>query len=111
MAVFAEGLQVVPVPEQRRVPLVRLDVVNVFAGITAEGTDRVQAQELGPQGFPLARIAALAAVRALCVMPALAGANGGALAGAKRTSRDDSTTGTEARRRWHIRCLGRAARL
>lgn len=96
MAVSAEGLQVVPIPEQRRVPLVRIDVVNVFAGITAEGTERVQADELGPQDLPLARVAPLAAVGPLGIMAAASGAYGVPLASTDHTSGHDLPTGAEA---------------
>lgn len=48
VAVVKEGLKVVPVSGQRRVPVVCLDVVNVFAGIAAKGTAGVQADELSP---------------------------------------------------------------
>lgn len=95
MAVFAEGLQVVPVPEQRRVPLVRLDVVNVFASGAAEGAERVQADELSPQGLPLARIAALAAVGPLGIVAAASGAYGVPLASTDHASGHDLPTGAE----------------
>jgi len=98
VAVFAEGLQVVPVPEQRRVPFVRLDVVNVFAGGTAEGTEGVQADELSPQGLPLARIAALAAVRPLSIVATASGAYSVPLASADHASGHDLPAGAEAGR-------------
>lgn len=96
VAVREEGLQVVPVPEQRRVPPVRGDVVNVFSGRTAHDTGQVEAQELGPQGFPLARIAALAAVRAAGVVAAASGADGVALASSDRPGGHDHPTGAQA---------------
>lgn len=52
VAVRTEGLQVVPVPEQRRVPLVRGDVVNVFGGRTAHDTGRVAGEGTRPAGLP-----------------------------------------------------------
>ena len=48
VAVRAEALQVGPVPEQRRISLVRRDVVNVFRRRTAEGAGRMLVDELGP---------------------------------------------------------------
>ena len=49
-----------------------LDVIHKGRIGTAHGAARVQAQELGPCLLPLARIAALAAVRAGGVKAALA---------------------------------------
>lgn len=95
VAVSAEGLQVVPVPEQRRVSLVRFDVVDVFAGGTAEGTEGMQADELSPQGLPPARIAALAAVGPLGIMATATGAYGVPLASADHASGHDLPTGAE----------------
>jgi hypothetical protein len=109
VAVFAEGLQVVPVPEQRRVPLVRLNVVNVFAGSPAEGTGRVQAKELSPKGLPLARIAALAAIGPLGIVATASGAYGLALASADHTSGNDLTAAAQAGWLGHGKGLMRGA--
>lgn len=49
-----------------------LDVVNKGRIGPAHGADRMKAQEFGPCLLPLARIAALAAVRAAQVVAALA---------------------------------------
>ncbi|WP_439559905.1 hypothetical protein [Roseinatronobacter sp.] len=64
----------------------------MFSRCATEGTGRVQAQELGAQGFPLAGIAALATVRALGIMAAATGADGGALTLAAHISRNNLAT-------------------
>lgn len=101
MAVLAERLQVVPVHHQRHVAVVALDMVHHLGHGAAESTGRVQAQELGPQGFPFARIAALAAVRALGVMAAASGTDTVTLAATERVSGHNNTAGTEAGWGWH----------
>lgn len=70
MARGAKGLPVVPVPEQSLVATVRNLVIDQCGLGPAHGTERVQAQELGPCPFPFARVAALAAVRAFPVVAA-----------------------------------------
>lgn len=69
-----------------------LDVVNKGRIGPAHGADRMKAQEFSPRLLPLARIAALAAVRAALVMAALAFPLAGNLTGAKLICRDDGTT-------------------
>lgn len=96
MAALAQGLEVVPIEDQRGVAPVALDMVHNLRFGAAEGTGWMQVQELGPQCFPLARVAALAAVRALGIMALPSGAYAVTLAGAEGASGHDSTAGTEA---------------
>lgn len=64
MAMAAQGLPVVPVPEQRLVAPVRGDVIHHRSHSATQGAGRVQVQELGTGLFPLALVATLAAARA-----------------------------------------------
>ena len=97
MAPLAQGLQVVPVHHQRTVAVVALDMVHHLGTAAAEGTGWVQAQELSPQCFPLAGVAALAAVWSLRIMAAASGADAVTLASAEAASGHNGTAGTKAR--------------
>ena len=91
MAWLAEALKVVPAPEQRLIAPMRLNVVNNLRINSAESAAGMQTQELGPQLFPFARIAALAAVRAVLVVATFPLALADDLTDAERVSRDNGT--------------------
>lgn len=102
MAVAAQGLPVVPVPEQRLVAPVRGDVIDHRRRSATQGAGGVQVQELGTGLFPLARIAALAAIRAGGIMAAAPGTGAGDLTGAGHACGHDLATGTQAGRVRHV---------
>lgn len=79
----------------------RLDVVDQGRLGPAHGAAGMKAQELGPCLLPLARIAALAAVRAGSVIAALALKLALDLTLAKDAMRHNLAAGTEAGRTWH----------
>lgn len=101
MTARAQRLPIAPVPEQRLVSPMGLDVVNKGRISPTHGAARMKAQELGPCLLPFPRVAALAAVGSGAVIAPLAFKLASFLTGTQDAMRDDSTAGTETRRPSH----------
>ena len=105
MAVFAQGLPVVAVPEERLVASVWDDVINDSRRIPAPGAVRVTDQERLAFPLPIGVVATFARRGAVRVMATVPGALCLDLAGAELAVGHEATTGADMGWPGHVSVL------